>query len=156
MNSDRYDRSQTTDLNNSPTRYHPATALTDFVVYNSVCRPTLPQSGLRGGRGVCAVGVATLNANSVKKKRIHAKNEPSKCSGLAISRRRQIYAIIGVELRPMLEKDIFVRTHLHTARIVVRIASIETEMGISHVERNTEEDVVMRTYNMKVGGHREI
>ena len=51
MNSDRYDRSQTTDINNSPMRYHPATALTAFVVYNSACRPILPQSGLRGGRG---------------------------------------------------------------------------------------------------------
>ena len=47
-----------------------------------------------------AVGVATLNANSVKKQRINAKSEPSKCSGLAISRRRQIYVMIGVELRP--------------------------------------------------------
>ena len=64
---DHYDRSQTTDLYNSPTRYHPATALTDFIVYNSACGPNLPQSGLRGGRGVRAVGVATLNANSVKK-----------------------------------------------------------------------------------------
>ena len=54
----------------------------------------------RGGRGVRAVGVATLNANSVKKQRINAKSQPSKCSGLAISRRRQIYAMIGVELRP--------------------------------------------------------
>ena len=44
--------------------------------------PNLPQSGLRGGRGVRAVGVATLNANSVKKQRINAKNE-----------------LIGVELR---------------------------------------------------------
>ena len=100
MNSDRYDRSQTTDLNNSQTRYHPNTALTAFVVYNSACRHILPQSGLRGGRGVRAVGLATLNANSVKKKqRINAKSEPSKCIGLAISRRRQIYAIFGVELR---------------------------------------------------------
>ena len=47
-----------------------------------------------------AVGVATLNANSVKKQRINAKSELSKCSGLAISRSRQIYAMIGVELRP--------------------------------------------------------
>ena len=46
-----------------------------------------------------AVGVATLNANSVKRQRINEKSEPSKCSGLAISRRRQIYAMIGVELR---------------------------------------------------------
>ena len=51
LNSDRYDRSQTTDLNNSTTRYHPATALTAFVHYNSACRPLLSQSGLRGGRG---------------------------------------------------------------------------------------------------------
>ena len=68
LNSDRYDRSQTTDLNNCTTRYHPATALTAFVDYNSACRPLLPQSGLRGGRGVRALGVATLNANSVKSK----------------------------------------------------------------------------------------
>ena len=100
MNSDRYDRSQTTDLNNRPTRYHPATALTAFVVYNSACMPILPQSVLRGGRGVRAVGVATLNGNSVQKQRINAKSELPKCSGLAISRRRQIYAMIGVELRP--------------------------------------------------------
>ena len=91
---------KTTDLNNSETRYHPTTALTAFVVYNSACRPILPQRGLRGGRGVRTVGVATLNANSVKKQRINAKSEPSKCIGLAISRRRQIYAIFGVELRP--------------------------------------------------------
>ena len=78
LNSDRYDRSQTTDLNNSTTRYHPATALTAFVHYNSACRPLLSQSGLRGGRGVRAVGVATLNSNSVKKQSINAKSEPSK------------------------------------------------------------------------------
>ena len=47
-----------------------------------------------------AVGVATLNANSVKKQSINAKSEPSKCSGLAMSRRRQNYAKIGVEFRP--------------------------------------------------------
>ena len=41
LNSDRYDRSQTTDLNNSPTLYHPTTALTSFVVYNSARRPIL-------------------------------------------------------------------------------------------------------------------
>ena len=35
----------------------------------------LPQSGLRGGRGVRAVGVATLNANSAIKQRINAKSE---------------------------------------------------------------------------------
>ena len=44
-----------------------------------------------------AVGVATLNANSVKKQSINAKSEPFKCSGLAISRRRHNYAKIGVE-----------------------------------------------------------
>ena len=60
-------------------RYHPATALTAFVHYNSACRPLLSQSGLRGGRGVRAVGVATLNANSVKNQSIIAKSEPSKC-----------------------------------------------------------------------------
>ena len=40
-----------------------------------------------------------LNAKSVKKQRINAKSEPSKCSGLAISRHRQMYAMIGVKLR---------------------------------------------------------
>ena len=60
LNSDRYDRSQTTDLNNSPTRYHSTTALT--VVYNSAC--ILPQNRARGGRGVRAVGVATLTAKT--------------------------------------------------------------------------------------------
>ena len=99
LNSDRYDRSQTTDLNNSPTRYHPATALIGFVDYNSACMHNLPQSGLRGGRGVRAVGVTTFNANSLKKQSINAKSEPPKCSGLAMSRRRQIYAMIGVEFR---------------------------------------------------------
>ena len=53
----------------------------------------------RGGRGVRAVGVATLNAFFRKKQRIHAKSERSKCCGLAISRRGQMYAMIGVELR---------------------------------------------------------
>ena len=99
MNSDRYDRSQTTDLNNSPTRYHPTTAPIAFVVYNSTCMPILPQSGLRGGRGGRVVGVATLNANSVKKQMINAKSEPSICSGMAISRGRQIYGMIAVELQ---------------------------------------------------------
>ena len=73
LNSDRYDRSQTTDLNNSATRYHPATALTAFVDYNSACRPNLPQIGLRGGRGVRAQGVATLNSNSEKKAKYKRK-----------------------------------------------------------------------------------
>ena len=87
---------------------------------------TIQNACLPCRRAVCAVGVATLNANSVKKLRINAKNEPSKCSGLAISRRRQIYALIGVELRTQrLEKDIFVRTHLHTTRIVVSIYKVD-------------------------------
>ena len=46
-----------------------------------------------------AVGMATLNAFSVKKQTINAKSERSKCCGLAISRRRQSYAMIAVELR---------------------------------------------------------
>ena len=65
---------QTTDLNNNTTRYYTATALTAFVHYNSACRPLLSLSSLRGGRGVRAVGVATLNANSVKKQSINAKS----------------------------------------------------------------------------------
>ena len=66
---------------------------------------------LAAGVAVRAVGaacVATLNANSVKKQRINAKREPSKCSGLAISRRRQIYAMIGVEIRT--HGEIFVKS----------------------------------------------
>ena len=110
LNSDRYDRSQTTDLNNSPTRYHPTTAFTAFyclqfsmwayLAAERFARWTcLAAQRFCGGRGVRAVGVATLNANSVNKKMINAKSEPSKCSGMAISRHRQIYARIGVELR---------------------------------------------------------
>ena len=60
---------------------------------------TIQHVGITCRRAVCAVGVATLNANSVKKQSINAKSERSKCSGLAISRRRQIYAMIGVEFR---------------------------------------------------------
>ena len=58
------------------------------------------------------VGVATLNANSVKKQSINAKREPSTCSGLAISRRRQKLREdwSGIPAA-RLEKDIFVRTH---------------------------------------------
>ena len=82
------------------TRYHPATALTAFVHYNSACMPLLSQSGLCDGRGVRAVGVATLNPNSVNNQSINAKSVPSKYSGLAISRRRKNYAKIGVEFRP--------------------------------------------------------
>ena len=37
---------------------------------------------------------------SVKKQRTNAKCERSKGRGQAISRRRKIYAMIGVELRP--------------------------------------------------------
>ena len=58
-----------------------------------------------------AMGVATLNANSVKKQRINAKSEPSKCSELVISRRRQNYAKTSGIPAARLEKDIFVRTH---------------------------------------------
>ena len=57
LNSDRYDRSQTTDLNNSPTSYHSTTAPTAFCCLQFSMH--LPQIGGRGGR---AVGVATLNA----------------------------------------------------------------------------------------------
>ena len=75
-----------------------------------------------------AVGVATLMANSVKKQRINAKSDPPKCSGLEISRRRQYlrddWSGIAAE---RLENDIFVRTHLHTARIVVRMSIIKKD-----------------------------
>ena len=48
-------------------------ALTAFVHYNSACRPLLSQSGLRGGRGVRAVGVATLNREFRKKEKYKRK-----------------------------------------------------------------------------------
>ena len=79
-------------------RFHPAKALAAFADYNPACRPLLPQSGLRGGRGVRAVGVATLNANSVKK-----------------------------------QKDIFVRTHLHTSQIVVRMYIVSAVLIDTHL-----------------------
>ena len=69
-------------------------------VYNSAC--IFP-----GGRGVRAVGVATINSNFRKKAKDKRKSEPSKASGLAISRSRQIYAMIGVEFRT--RGDIFVK-----------------------------------------------
>ena len=68
------------------------------------------------------VGVATLNAFFRKKQWINAKSERFKCCGLAISRGRQIYAMFGEELRT--HRGDFcqiLRTHLHTARIVVRM-----------------------------------
>ena len=68
-----------------------------YVVYNSAC--TLPQSGACGGRGDIKRENCSVTFPPVKKQRINAKIEPSKCSGLAISRHRQIYALIGVELR---------------------------------------------------------
>ena len=46
--------------------------------------------------------------NIVKKQRTNAKSERSKCCGLAISRSRQIYAMIGVELRT--RGEIFVKS----------------------------------------------
>ena len=102
MNSDRYDRSQTTDLNKSPTRYHSTTDLTAFCCLQFSMYLAMRAAGVR------AVGVATLNAFFRKKQRINAKSERFKCCGLATSRCRQIYAMIGVELR-MLE-EIFVKS----------------------------------------------
>ena len=55
-----------------------------------------------------AVGVATLNAFFRKKQRINAKSERYRCCGLAIARSRQIYAMIGVELR--MAGEIFVKS----------------------------------------------
>ena len=68
-----------------------------------------------------------------KKQRINAKSEPSKCSRLAISRRRQSYAMIGVELRTLgeiwsnLEDG---SAHLHTSRIVVKIPKMTMSDGV--------------------------
>ena len=54
LNSDRYDRSQITDLNNSRTRYHSTTALTafcclQFSIYLTGCARWAWR--VRGGRG---------------------------------------------------------------------------------------------------------
>ena len=84
----------------------------------------------RGGRGVRAVGLATLNANFRKKQRINAKSEPSKGSGLAISRRRQIYAMIGVELRTPGDFRQILKTHLHTSPIIVRIRILIADLVV--------------------------
>ena len=48
----------------------------------------------------------------VKKQRTNAKSERSKGRGLAICRRRKMYAMIGVELRPCVRVDLrqFLRT----------------------------------------------
>ena len=62
----------------------------------------------RGGRGDIKRENCSVKKNSIKKQRINAKSEPSKGSGLAISRRRQIYAMIGVELRT--RGEIFVKS----------------------------------------------
>ena len=56
MNSDRYDRSQTTDLNKSPTRYHSTTVITvfcclQFSMYLAVERCARWAWRARGGRG---------------------------------------------------------------------------------------------------------
>ena len=56
LNSDRYDRSQTTDLNNSPKRYHSTTALTAFFCLQvsmllAAERGTRWAWRARGGRG---------------------------------------------------------------------------------------------------------
>ena len=59
LNSDRYDRCQTNDLNKRPTRYHTTTALTAFCCLQFSIHVSC---GARGGRGVRAIGVATLNA----------------------------------------------------------------------------------------------
>ena len=62
----------------------------------------------RGGRGDIKNENCSVKFFSVKKQRINAKSEASKGSGLAISRRRQIYAMIGVELR--MHGEIFVKS----------------------------------------------
>ena len=70
---------------------------------------------------VRAVGVATLNAFFCKKAKDQCKSERSKCCGLAISRRRQIYAMTSGITNARGDLRQILRTHLHTARIVVRI-----------------------------------
>ena len=63
----------------------------------------------RGGRGdIKRENCSVKSFFFVKKQRINTKSEPSKRSGLAISRRRQIYAMIGVELRT--HGEIFVKS----------------------------------------------
>ena len=88
LNSDRYDRRQNTDINNSPTRYHSTTALTAFC-----CLQFSMYLAVR------AVGVATLNAFFRKQAKDKRKKLAVQMLRTAISTCRQIYAMIGVELR---------------------------------------------------------
>ena len=131
LNSDCHDRSQTTDLNNSPTCYHSTTALTAFCCLQFRMYLAAEQCArwawrAHGGRGDIKCENCSVKSFFRKKQRINAKSEPSKCSGLAISRRRKIYAMIGVELRTSGRfssnlEDGSVKTHLHTSPIVVKI-----------------------------------
>ena len=116
-----YDLGHPDSVNSKHSAFYPNTGMGDQ--YWNTWRTESAESPLTkkwrrqfgsGGRRVRAVGVATTtqlqlkNFFSVKKQRINAKSEPSKCSRLAISRRRQIYAMIGVELRT--RGEIFVKS----------------------------------------------
>ena len=118
LNSDRYDRSQNTDINNSPTRYHSTMALTAFCCLQFsmyLAAERCARWAWRARGGVRAVGMACArwawrhqHLFSVIKNGPNTKSKRSKCSGLAISRRIQIYAMIGVELRT--HGEIFVQS----------------------------------------------
>ena len=68
----------------------------------------------------CRIKIASKNRNCVdakfflifclKEQRTNAKSERSKGRGRAICRRRKCYAIIGVELRPLVEIGPILRT----------------------------------------------
>ena len=67
---------------------------------------------------------------------INANSERSNCCGLAISRRRQIYAEIGVELRTLGRfssnlEDGSVKTHLPTSPIVVKM---NNDLNFDHIQ----------------------
>ena len=137
FDSDRYGRSQTTDLNNSPTRYS-TTALTafcclEFSMYLAAERCAWCTRRVCGGRGDIKRENCSVKSFFRKKQRTIERKKRSKYSGLAISRHRQIYAMIGVELRTPGRfssnlEDGSVKTHLHTSPIVVKI-KFEHEEG---------------------------
>ena len=75
----------------------------------------------RGGRGDIKRENCSVKSFFRKKQRINAKSEPSKCSGLAISRRRLEWNCERAGRFSSNLDDGSVKTHLHTSPIVVKM-----------------------------------
>ena len=105
LNSDRYDRSQNTDINNSQTRYHSTTALTAFCCLQF-------SMYLAADVAMRAVDMATSKSFFSKNAKNKRKKQAVQMLRRAISRRIQIYAMIGVELRT--HGEIFVQSQALT------------------------------------------